>query len=135
MIRGTVKSGTGRINAKISIMYQKFLPLKVYLDNAKPVVADTMVCATANSPENNIEPISDVGISSALIAPAKLLSVKCFASQVIEGSIKSAVVIIDFDIISKIGFKYTYPIQISTKYIAILEMMFTAFNFLNLAKL
>ena len=116
-------------------MYQKFLPLKVYLDNANPVVADTIVCAIANSPENNIEPISDVGISSAFTAPAKLLIVKCFASHVIDGSIKSAVVIMDLDTISKIGFKYTYPIQISTKYIAILEMMFTALSFLNLAKL
>ena len=43
IILGTVKSGTGRMNAIINITNQKFLPLNVYLDNAKPVVADTNV--------------------------------------------------------------------------------------------
>ena len=38
-----VRSGIGKINAKINIMYQKLRPLNEYLDNAKPVVSDTAV--------------------------------------------------------------------------------------------
>lgn len=123
------------MNAKINMMYQIFLPLNVYLESANPVVADTAVCANASNVEKKMDPISEAGISNCEIAFTKFSPVGCFAIHVIVGSIKSAVVIIDFDIISKIGFKYTYPIQMRIKYIAILAMMLTIFNFLNLAKL
>ena len=43
IILGIVRSGIGKINAKINIMYQKLRPLNEYLDNAKPVVSDTAV--------------------------------------------------------------------------------------------
>ena len=110
-----VRSGIGKINAKINIMYQKLRPLNEYLDNAKPVVSDTAVWANANNAENQIELNNEPGISRVFIAFLKLLSVACFAIHVTEGSIKSLEVIIAFEIISNIGCKNTNPIQISKK--------------------
>ena len=65
--------------------------------------------------EYQIEFKIDVGISSVPIAFLKLSNVACFAIHVIDGSIKSFVVIIDLEIISKIGSKKMNPIQINTK--------------------
>jgi hypothetical protein len=100
---GIISNGTGRINATSNMTNQSFLNLKLYLENAKPVNADTTVWAKAISAENQMELKSEDFNFNTSAATFKLSVDGFFGSHSIDGSITSLPDINVMDIIRKIG--------------------------------
>ena len=100
---GIIKSGNGRMKARIIMISHMFLNLKLYLDKANPVSPETMVWDTAKSAENQMEFTSVVFKSSTVPATIRLSTEGDLGSHSTEGSMTSLPDINAMDIIRKIG--------------------------------
>ena len=103
------------MNASMIMTNQNFLNLKSYLENAKPVIAETKVCASASPAAHRIVFLNVEPSFSKFAASFRFPSEKLLGSQLTDGSMMSSEDMKVFAMISKIGSRYTKPTQISTK--------------------
>jgi hypothetical protein len=93
------------MKAKIIMINQSFLNRKLYLDNANPVKAETIVWPQASNAENQIEFTKVFFKSSTVPATVTLWKEGLFGSHSTEGSMTSLPDINAMEIMRNIGSK------------------------------